>query len=143
MSGSPVAARAVASSAPNRARKSTAPPPLEKSPTTLNRVRPHAAHAHRTHAPHAPHALTLTQASATSEGDVEMPEWKRKLIEKKRLKTAAEAAEPNGGQAPPAAGQAGDAKPADEGDSECQMMEGFLFKRDGGVCRVVCGERVR
>lgn len=107
MNGSPVAARAVASSAPNRARKGTAPPPLEKSPTTLNR------------------------ASATSEGDVEMPEWKRKLIEKKRLKAAAEAAKPNGGQAPPAAGQAGDAKPADEGDSECQMMEGFLFKRDG------------
>lgn len=107
MSGSPVAARAVASSAPNRARKGTAPPPLEKSPTTLNR------------------------ASATSEGDVEMPEWKRKLIEKKRLKAAAEAeASSNGGQAPPPAGQAA-AKPADESDSECQMMEGFLFKRDG------------
>jgi hypothetical protein len=68
-----------------------------------------------------------------------MPEWKRKLIEKKRLKAAAEAeASSNGGQAPPPAGQAA-AKPADEGDSECQMMEGFLFKRDGGACRVVCG----
>jgi hypothetical protein len=62
MSGSPVAARAVASSAPNRARKGTAPPPLEKSPTTLNRVRP----LHRTRSPHTLHRTHRTRAHPCS-----------------------------------------------------------------------------
>jgi hypothetical protein len=73
---------------------------------------------------------------------VEIPAWKQRLIEKKRLKAAAEGQDGAEGSGSEMAQGQGDGS-AQQGvlkkstssadaDSECHLMEGFLFKRDGG-----------